>query len=133
MTESRSDLYPGQEVICIDDQVPLADGTSVKDANITEGTIYRLRWVGMATHYVFGDYLGVKLEGVNSGFGEAWGQPDAPYNAKRFRPLVKDTIAVFRSIAADPTRTIDAPEGPRRGKKLPVRAPSREKTKVEIE
>ncbi|MBZ9921810.1 CAP-Gly domain protein [Mesorhizobium sp. BR1-1-7] len=129
MTESRSDLYPGVEVVCIDDQVPLADGTSVKDANITEGQTYRLRWVGQATHYVFGGYLGVKLEGVDSKFGEAWGVPDAPYNAKRFRPLVKDPIALFRSIAADPTRTIDGEEGPRRNKKLPVR----EKTKEEVE
>lgn len=116
-----SDLYPGQEVVCIDDQVPLADGTSVKDANLNEGTIYRLRWIGMAQHYVFGDYLGVKLEGVNSGFGEAWGQPDAPYAAKRFRPLVKDPLAVFRAIAANPHDKIGAPEGPRRNKKLPVR------------
>lgn len=125
MTESRHDLYPGVDVICIDDQVPLADGTSVKDANITEGVVYRLRWVGMATHYVFGDYLGVKLEGVNSGFGEAWGQPDAPYAAKRFRPLVKDPIALFRKIAASPHDKIDVEEGPRRNKKLPVREKER--------
>lgn len=105
-------FYPGQEVICIDDKVPLASGATVKDANITEGTVYRLRWVGMANHYVFGDYLGVRLEGVNSGFGEAWGQPDAPYAAKRFRPLVKDPLAVFRQIAADPKTKINAPEGP---------------------
>lgn len=129
MTESRSDLYPGVEVICIDDQVPLMGGGTVKDANITEGQTYRLRWVGMATHYVFGDYLGVKLEGIDSGFGEAWGQPDAPYAAKRFRPLVKDRLAVFRKIAASPHDKIDGEEGPRRNKKLPVRV--REKEEVE--
>jgi hypothetical protein len=109
-----TDLYPGQEVVCIDDKVPLEGGVTVKDANITEGKIYRLRWVGMANHYVFGDYLGVKLEGINSGFGEAWGQPDAPYAARRFRPLVKDRLAVFRHIAADPSHKVDGPEGPLR-------------------
>ncbi|TIN83077.1 CAP-Gly domain protein [Mesorhizobium sp.] len=116
MTESRHDLYPGQEVVCIDDQVPLMDGTTVKDAILTEGTIYRLRWVGMANHYVFGEYLGVKIEGINSGFGEAWGQPDAPYNARRFRPLVKDPLAWAKAIVADPKRPIDASEGPTRKK-----------------
>ena len=122
-----SDLYAGQEVVCIDDQVPLMDGSSVKDANITEGQTYTLRWVGFADHYVFGDYLGVKLVGVDSKFGEVWGQPDAPYNAKRFRPLVKDPIAVFRRIATDLDFQItDIPEGPRRNKKLPVRAPAKE-------
>lgn len=132
MTESRSDLYPGVEVVCIDDQVPLADGTSVKDANINEGAVYRLRWVGMANHYVFGEYLGVKLEGVNSGFGEAWGQPDAPYAAKRFRPLVKDPLAFARRIAANPNDKIDAPEGPVRGKPVREGAPRR-KVKEEVE
>ncbi|MBZ9973543.1 CAP-Gly domain protein [Mesorhizobium sp. BR1-1-12] len=131
MTESRSDLYPGQEVICIDDQVPLADGSSVKDANITEGQTYRLRWVGQATHYVFGDYLGVKLEGINSGFGEAWGQPDAAYAAKRFRPLVKDPLAFARRIAANPHDAINAPEGPVRGKPVREGAPKR-KVKEEV-
>lgn len=108
-------FYVGQEVVCIDDQVPIEGGGTVKDAAITEGQVYRLRWVGMASHYVFGDYLGVKLEGVDSKFGEAWGQPDAPFAARRFRPLVKDPLAVFRSIAVDPKRKIDAPEGPVRG------------------
>ncbi|MER9697685.1 hypothetical protein [Mesorhizobium sp. M0146] len=112
MTESRHDLYSGVEVVCIDDQVPLAGGTSVKDANITEGAVYRLRWVGVANLYFVGEYLGVKLEGVDSGFGEAWGVPDAPYSAKRFRPLVKDPIALFRKIAVDPEFKPSGDEGP---------------------
>jgi len=93
-------IHVGQEVVCIDDQVPIAGGGTVKDANITEGRVYRIRWVGMAHHYVFGDYLGVKLEGIDSGFGKPWGQEDMPYAARRFRPLVRDRLAVLRSIAA---------------------------------
>ncbi|WP_210211084.1 CAP-Gly domain protein [Borborobacter arsenicus] len=124
-------FHAGMDVVCIDDNVPLAGGGVVKDANITEGETYRLRWVGMASHYVFGDYLGVKLEGVDSKFGEAWGVPDAPYAARRFRPLVKDPIALFRRIATDPDYKIDAPEGPVRDEPLPPeKAPKREKEVV---
>lgn len=113
-------FHVGQEVVCIDDKVPLEGGAVVKDANITEGQVYRLRWVGMTTHYVFGDYLGVRLEGVQMHAGDtSYGDPDTPYAARRFRPLVKDPIAVFRRIAADPNFKIDAPEGPKR--KTPVK------------
>lgn len=111
-----NNFFVGQEVVCIDDKVKLMGGGLAKDAAITEGQVYRLRWVGMANHYVFGDYLGVKLDGVDSKFGEAWGLPDAPFAASRFRPLVKDPLAVFRSIAADPHNfKVDGPVGPVRG------------------
>lgn len=115
MTESRHDLYVGVECVCVDDKVPIAGGGVVKDANITEGHVYRVRWVGMAHLYPVGDYLGVKLDGVDSKFGEPWGVPDAPYAARRFRPLVKDPIAMFRAIAADPHGfVVDGDEGPLR-------------------
>ena len=107
-------FHPGQEVVCIDDKVPLENGTVVKDAQITEGNIYTVRWCGMAHLYVVGDYYGLKLVGVDSKFGEAYGVPDAPYNARRFRPLVRDPIAVFRAIAENPRMPINAPEGPLR-------------------
>lgn len=130
MTESRHDLYVGCEVVCVDDQVPLAGGGTVKDANITEGLIYKVRWVGMAHLYPIGDYLGVKLEGVDSKFGEVWGVQDAPYAARRFRPLVRDPIAQFRRIATDPDYKIDAPEGPVRDEPLPEPKPDRVKEDV---
>lgn len=109
------DFHVGMAVVCIDDKVPLAGGATVKDANITEGQVYRVRWVGMAHLYPIGDYLGVKLEGVDSKFGEAWGVPDAPYAARRFRPVVKDPIAWARQIAADPHTPVHGEEGPLRG------------------
>lgn len=107
-----NELHVGQEVVCIDDKVPIMGGGSVKDASITEGQVYRIRWVGMESHYVFGDYLGVKLEGVDSKFGEVWGQADLPYAARRFRPLVKDRLAALRSIAAGGplTQSIEEPK-----------------------
>lgn len=131
MTESRMDLYVGQDVVCIDDKVPIAGGGVVKDANITEGQVYRVRWLGMAHLYPVGDYLGVKLDGVDSKFGEPWGVPDAPYAACRFRPVVKDPLAVFRQIAADPHGfKVTGPEGPTRA---PGGEPAkREKEKEEV-
>lgn len=94
------DFHVGMLVQCVDDKVPLAGGGVVKDANIMEGQIYKVRWVGMAHLYPVGDYFGVKIDGVDSKFGEPWGVPDAPYAARRFRPLVTDPLAVFRGMLA---------------------------------
>lgn len=122
----RNDLYVGVEVVCVDDKVPLATGGTVKDAQITEGQVYRIRWIGMAHLYTVGDYLGVKLEGIDSKFGEANGVPDAPFNANRFRPLVRDPIALFKRIATDPSWKVAGPEGPCRDTPLPERKRERE-------
>lgn len=111
-------FYVGQQVVCIDDQVPLEGGASVKDANLTDGDIYTLRWVGMASHYVFGDYLGVKLEGIDSKFGEAWGVPDAPYAARRFRPLVADRLGSLRALLVPGQPLAPSIEEPRRREKV---------------
>jgi hypothetical protein len=130
--ESRHDLYVGVEVFCIDDKVPLADGTIVKDKNITEGEVYRIRWIGITKDYVFGEYLGVKLEGIKSDIGGEWRNPDAPYNARRFRPLVSDPLAIFKRIATDPSWKVEGPEGPVRDEPLPPeKEPEREKEVAE--
>lgn len=107
-------FHVNQEVVCIDDKVPLEGGAVVKDAAITEGTVYKIRWVGMASHYVFGDYLGVRLEGVDSKFGEAWGLKDAPFAARRFRPLVNDRLASLRALQNPNQPIAPAPEEPKR-------------------
>lgn len=123
-------FHAGQQVVCIDDKVPIEGGGTVKDAHITEGAVYTIRWVGMTSHYVFGEYLGVRLAGIRMNETRDYGEPDCPYNARRFRPLVKDPIAVFRAILADPDKKIDAPEGPVRAP-VPVRAPEKIKETVE--
>lgn len=117
-------FHVNQEVVCVDDKVPLEGGIVVKDAAITEGTVYKIRWVGVATHYVFGSYLGVKLEGVDSKFGEAWGVKDAPFAARRFRPLVKDRLGSLRALLVPNQPIAPAPEEPRR------RVPVKEEEKV---
>lgn len=110
-------FYAGQKVVCINDKYPIVGGGLIKDQFITEGETYVLRWVGMTTHYVFGEYLGVRLVDIDSKFGEAYGEKDCPYMASRFRPLVTDPIAVFRAIAANPNDEIKETNEPR----LPVR------------
>jgi hypothetical protein len=112
-------FHVNQQVVCIDDKVPLEGGKVVKDANITEGEVYTIRWVGMASHYVFGDYLGVKLEGVDSKFGESWGVPDAPYAARRFRPLVNDRLGSLRALLVPGQPLAPSIEEPKR--KAPVK------------
>lgn len=107
-------FHAGQQVVCIDDKVPIEGGGIVKDAYITEGQIYTLRWVGMTSHYVFGNYLGVRLAGIQMNESRDYGEPDCPYNAGRFRPLVKDPIAVFRAILADPKQEIKETNEPRK-------------------
>lgn len=105
-------FHVGQQVVCIDDEfkrVTIPQG-------ITKGQIYTLRWVGEYTMYADGTYIGVRLEGVDRGVDPTYGYEDPPFAARRFRPLVKDPLAVLRRIATDPDYKIDAPEGP-------VRAP----------
>lgn len=82
----------GDKVVCINDKVPLAGGAIVKDANLTEGEVYVVRWYGKEVHYTLGTYYGVKLEGIDSKFGDAWATPDCAYDANRFRPVVEPKI-----------------------------------------
>ena len=104
-------FYVNQEVVCIDDAV---QGYG-KDHSlgVTKGEVYTVRWVGMFDHYVFGQYLGLRLVGVHRGADEELGYDDTPIMARRFRPVVKDPIALFRAIAADPDGFVpNGPTGP---------------------
>lgn len=106
-------FYVNQEVVCIDDVV--AGYGKNHPLGITKGEVYTVRWVGMHDHYVYGRYLGLKLVGIERGADEDVGGEDTPYHARRFRPVVKDPIALFRAIAADPDGFVpNGPEGPRR-------------------
>ncbi|MFU0504094.1 hypothetical protein [Pseudaminobacter sp. NGMCC 1.201702] len=101
-------FYVGQEVVCVD---ATFKGVTIPQG-ITEGQVYTIRWIGGFTTYVDGTYIGVRLEGVDRGVDPTYGYEDPPFAARRFRPLVKDPIALFRRIATDPDYKIDAPEGP---------------------
>lgn len=104
----RHDLYVGCEVVCIDDKFK---GVTIPQG-ITEGQTYTIRWIGVFNNYVDGEFLGVKLEGIDRGVDPTYGYDDPPFNARRFRPVVKDPLALFKRIATDPEFKIDAPEGP---------------------
>lgn len=90
-------FHVGQEVVCVDAKQP-AD-TTLK-SELTEGRVYTIRWVGPHKHYLDGEYIGVRLVGIDRGVCEIWGDVDTPFRATRFRPLVKDRLASLRAIAA---------------------------------
>ncbi|MDX0007856.1 hypothetical protein GOB40_14055 [Sinorhizobium meliloti] len=117
-------FHVGMEVVCIDDKVPLEGGIVVKDAAITEGTVYKIRWVGVATHYIDGEFIGIKVEEIMRGEDREFGYHDMPFHSRRFRPLVNDRLASLRALQNPNQPIAPAPEEPRR------RAPVKEEEKV---
>lgn len=107
-------FYAGQEVVCIDNGQPK---DTTLPSELAVGQVYKIRWVGPYHHYLDGEYVGVRLHGVDRGTCQIWGYEDPPFRAERFRPLVKDPLAWARRIASDPDFKIDAPEGPVRVRK----------------
>lgn len=121
-------FYVGQEVVCVDDKferVTIPQG-------ITEGVVYKLRWVGMFNSYVDGDYLGVRLDGVDRGIDPSYGYDDPPFAARRFRPLVSNPLEFLRQLAKDPDLPVQGDEGPLHPDG-PLPEPKREREKEEVE
>jgi len=82
-------IKPGDEVVCVDDStLPL------QYLGIRAGEIYKARWVGPVTSYLNGDYIGVRLAGINRGVCPEFGDEDPPFRASRFRPVVKPSAPV---------------------------------------
>jgi hypothetical protein len=123
-----NNLFVGQEVVCVDAKAP--PRTTIP-LGLEEGAIYVIRWIGPYNSYVDGEFIGVRLEGVERGVCPTYGHDDPPFNAKRFRPLVSDPLAIFRRIATDPDFKIDAPDGPVRDRPTREGAPRR-KVKEEV-
>lgn len=107
-------FYVGQEVVCVKADYDPSQKTTIKP-ELEVGKVYKIRWLGVYSHYLDGDYLGIRVDGMDRGICPFWGYDDVPFRASRFRPLVKDPLAIFKRIATDPDYTIDAPEGPVRG------------------
>lgn len=81
-------MKPGDKVICIDDKFPFVS----LDQQIREGEIYTVRWCGNFSHYIDGDFYGVKLAEIDRGNDdgpEGYGYADMPFRASRFRPVVE--------------------------------------------
>lgn len=104
----------GQQVICINDQIPTIEGT-MKDPHITEGCVYTVREVGEFSSQQVAPFIGVRLVGIIRDNKLIWyGLNDMPYNAERFRPVVKDPLGALRNILVDPLAPVNGFEGPKR-------------------
>jgi hypothetical protein len=114
-------FFVGQEVVCVRAEHDPKQNTTLA-SGLVEGKVYRIRWLGVYRHYLDGDYLGIKVEGIIRPTCPVWGYVDPPFYADRFRPVKHDPIAGFRNLVApqDGDRYMPAaPEGPRR--KLPTK------------
>lgn len=110
MTTPYHDYHIGQDVVCINDHVPAG-----QTFELTKGDIYKIRSIGMNTSYLAGEYLGVRLVGLERGECPFTGDQDPPFRADRFRPLVRDRLATLRQAAADPHEPVQGDvEGPRK-------------------
>lgn len=112
-------FYVGQEVACIRAGYDPKQNVSIP-CELVVGQTYKIRWIGNHRHYLDGDYVGIRVEGIDRGTCQIWGDVDTPFRASRFRPLVSDPLAELRNLAVDPDGyKPDAPEGPVRDEPLP--------------
>lgn len=122
-------FYVGQDVVCVDNGQPK---DTTLPSELTVDAVYKVRWLGIYNHYLDGEYLGIKVDGIDRGTCKIWGYVDPPFKASRFRPLVSDPLASFKNMIADPDgykpTTI---EGPIRDKPVREGVPRRERETVE--
>jgi len=76
-------IHPGDTIVCIDDSTYAEQYLGIK-----AGETYTCRWIGPCRSYLGGDYIGVRLAGINRGVCPQFGEQDPPFRASRFRPLV---------------------------------------------
>jgi len=104
----------GQQIVCIDDQIPTIEGT-MKDPHITAGCVYTVREIGEYSHPAIGVFIGVRLVGIKRDNKLIWyGLDDMPYNAARFKPVVKDPLASLRNLLISPVLPDGGFEEPKR-------------------
>ncbi|MBD8555363.1 CAP-Gly domain protein [Rhizobium sp. CFBP 8762] len=113
-----NEFYVGQKVVCIDAKYTKQQRVSLA-IELVEGQIYTIRWLGPFTHYLDGEFIGIKVAEIHRGADKEYGYDDMPYRATRFRPLVEDRLASLRNLTApqpDGSQPYqpDAPEEPKR-------------------
>lgn len=114
----------GQQIVCIDDQIPTIEGT-MKDPHITAGCVYTVREIGEFTLPQIPTFIGVRLVGIKRDNKLIWyGLDDMPYDAARFKPVTKDPLASLRNLLVDPHAPVNGFEEPKRK----VKEREREKT-----
>jgi len=104
-------FYVGQDVVCIDAGQP---PSTTLPSELTEGAIYKIRWIGPYEHYLDGEYIGVRLEGIDRGTCQIWGYVDPPFRATRFRPLVADRLGSLRALLVPGQPLAPSVDEPRR-------------------
>lgn len=114
-------FYVGQDVVCISAKQP---ANTTLSSGLTEGSIYKIRWIGPFVHYLDGEYIGLRLEGINRGICQIWGYVDQPFRATRFRPLVTDRLGSLRALLVPGQPLAPSIDEPRR------KAPVKEEEKV---
>lgn len=99
-------FHVGMQVVCVDDSL-----MPEQYLEINAGEVYTISWVGIHENYIAGEYLGVRLVGVERGVCPQFGDHNPPFRATRFRPLVRDRLSSLRSILAgnDPSPSIEDP------------------------
>lgn len=91
-------LSKGQKIVCIDDKFR----NVTNDQIIREGEVYTVRWAGIHSHYIDGDYNGVLLEEIVRGDDPAgYCEGDLPYKAGRFKPVVTPKIKKEKRITEE--------------------------------
>ncbi len=81
-------MRTGDKVVCIDDKFPFVS----LDQQIRKDEVYTVRWAGRFSHYIDGDFYGIKLVEIDRGNDdgpEGYGYADMPFRASRFRPVVE--------------------------------------------
>lgn len=76
-------IKPGDQIVCIDDST-----LPEQYLGIRAGETYTCRWIGPCRTYLGGDYIGIRLEGINRGVCPEFAEEDPPFAARRFRPVV---------------------------------------------
>lgn len=118
-------FHVGQSVVCVDDRFKNVS----LDQQIRKGRIYTVRWAGHFSHYIDGEFYGIKLVEIDRGNDdgpEGYGYADMPFRASRFRPLVKDRIREMLTRRAPQPKTVvrkgpAVPQIPRETPKVPTR------------
>lgn len=70
---------------------------------LSQAETYEIRWVGLISHPVVGQYLGLRLVGLHREYDVLSGIDDLPFTVGRFRPVVEqpDDVALFTHHLTD--------------------------------
>ena len=107
------DFHVGQEVICIDNKIHFEWYTGMMGQIYTgidldglqEGEKYTIIWIGLWQGPFLEPHVCVRLQEIRR---QVWtGNEEAPYSARRFRPLIKKEtdISIFNKMLV-PTKKV---------------------------